>query len=385
MPDIPGGDDGGIPSGDTVATIVQQTLEALTPGGAGPGPVEATEPPPASLLPQALYFMGTDVSGLDQVFRLAADGMTLTQVTFEPANVQSFDISPVDGSVAYVSNNQLLVAAADGSGRRLLVDGGDAQYEFNLTILNPRWSPDGWQIAYGLGGLNFYGLNTGFTTTALTNNIDIMGAGFPIVREGYSPYDYSPDGTKLLVNVHWYEGSTLGVYHPASGSFVQASYPGILCCTANWAPDGSTVHIASPALGLIESGLWRMDPASGMVTTLIPSSDGLTYNFADAPLLGPDGQLYFFFSNLPTIPEGHTPLNMVRSAPDGVTGRALLSDVIPSMNEALWASDASLAVVAISTLGGDYEWQGGALMLYYPDGRPLLALGVAGQSLRWGP
>ncbi|MDO9347980.1 MAG: hypothetical protein Q7T47_01730, partial [Anaerolineales bacterium] len=82
VPDIPGGDDGGIPSGDTVATIIQQTLEALTPGGAGPGPVEATEPPPASLLPQALYFMGTDVSGLDQVFRLAADGMTLTQVTF---------------------------------------------------------------------------------------------------------------------------------------------------------------------------------------------------------------------------------------------------------------------------------------------------------------
>lgn len=138
-------------------------------------------------------------------------------------------------------------------------------------------------------------------------------------------------------------------------------------------------------LGLIESGLWRMDPASGMVTTLIPSSDGLTYNFANAPLLGPDGQLYFFFSNLPNIPEGHTPLSMARSAPDGVTGRALLSDVIPSMNEALWASDASLAVVAVSMPGGEYEWQGGALTLYYPDGRPPFSLGVQGQSLRWRP
>ena len=138
------------PAGDVISTVVAATLQALTPGAAGsPATVTATatasEAP--SLLPHDLYYQTKDGAGHLQVFRLARDGATVTQVTSEPADVDNYDISPVDGRVAYVSNNQLLVAAADGSGRRLLVDGGDAQYEFNLTILNPRWSPDGWQIA----------------------------------------------------------------------------------------------------------------------------------------------------------------------------------------------------------------------------------------------
>ncbi|MDP2976214.1 MAG: hypothetical protein Q8N45_08385, partial [Anaerolineales bacterium] len=128
------------PAGDVISTVVAATLQALTPGAAG-SPATATANEAPSLLPHDLYYQTKDGAGHLQVFRLARDGATVTQVTSEAADVDNYDISPVDGSLAYVSNNQLLVAAADGSGRRLLVDGGDAQYEFNLTILNPRWSP----------------------------------------------------------------------------------------------------------------------------------------------------------------------------------------------------------------------------------------------------
>src|SRR5574341_2439068 len=100
------------PSSDQVATVVASTLQALTPDA------------PGSLTPHTFYYRGTDSAGLTQVFRLERDGTTQRQITSEPVNVDDYDVSPVDGSIAYVANNQLLLVNADGSGRRTLVDGG---------------------------------------------------------------------------------------------------------------------------------------------------------------------------------------------------------------------------------------------------------------------
>jgi hypothetical protein len=59
--------------------------------------------------------------------------------------VNDYDISRIDGSVAYVANNQLLLINADGSNRRVLVDGGavDPNNPFISTISSPVFSPDG--------------------------------------------------------------------------------------------------------------------------------------------------------------------------------------------------------------------------------------------------
>ena len=96
---------------DEVATIVAATMQALTPSAS------ASESPtsvPAGLLPHRLYFVNNDNVGIAQVFRLETDGKTLHQITFEPSAVGSYDVSLVDGSVVYVSNNQLLLINADG-------------------------------------------------------------------------------------------------------------------------------------------------------------------------------------------------------------------------------------------------------------------------------
>ncbi len=45
------------------------------------------------------------------------DGKTQTQLTFEPVNVTDYDVSVVDGSIAYTASNQLLLANADASNR----------------------------------------------------------------------------------------------------------------------------------------------------------------------------------------------------------------------------------------------------------------------------
>jgi hypothetical protein len=89
---------------DQAATIVAQTLQAVTPA------------PSAGLLPHSLYFLNNDGKGIVQVFRLDADGKTLHQITFEPANVDVYDVSTKDGSVAYVSGNKLLMVDVHGAG-----------------------------------------------------------------------------------------------------------------------------------------------------------------------------------------------------------------------------------------------------------------------------
>src|SRR5215216_1303116 len=80
-----------------------------------PSVAEAT-----SLLPHTFYYLRNDSTGLPQVFRIEKDGKTANQITFEPTAVGRYDVSLMDGSVAFVVNNQLLLINADGSGRRVL-------------------------------------------------------------------------------------------------------------------------------------------------------------------------------------------------------------------------------------------------------------------------
>jgi hypothetical protein len=340
------------------------------------------------VLPSALYFETKDDAGRLQLFRLAPDGVTKRQVTSEPVDVGAYDVSPLAGKFAYIANNQLILMNADGSGRTVLADGGppsDAGYT-DKTISSPRFSPDGRILAYGMNGLNFYDLSSGNITQPLTDKFRDAG-GLTIVDEVYSPNEFSPDGSRLLVNVGYYEAGTLGIYDMATGTFNKLNRPegGLLCCTSQWTSDGSAVYVASPVIGMVDPGMWRFEAADGSASTLLPPQNpDSTYNFADVPLLAPDGQLYFLFANLAEIPANHTPLTLVRSAPDGVTGRMnIRPETFTSVNEALLAWDASGIVLVES---GDPNNRGGGAATFYPadDSAPIPLLPEAG-GLRWGP
>jgi Tol biopolymer transport system component len=388
-----------LPPQDQAATIVAGTMQALTPqlpAAANTEAPEATQtsaplptPAPAGLLPHSLYFLNNDSGGLLQVFRMERDGSTTRQVTSEPVAVDAFDVSPKDGSVAYSSNNQLLLVGADGAGRRTVLDGGplDDNNRWNNSVGTAVWSPDGQTLAFGHGGLNFLTLSSGAITTVLQNQVD-TSSGTPMVQELYAPSAYSPDGSRLLINIGLYEGGSYGIFAPSNNALIRLTRSDgtHVCCYMNWQPDGSGLYVTSPLLGLVESGLFHADAGSGNVTTLLPGSaaDG-TYNFADAAQLGADGKLYFFFNNLPTFPtSGHTPLFLVRSDPDGVTDRTQLqADAIQNVNEVLWAADASLAIVVSAPSADVYA--GGQAQVIYPDGRPSVTLMPSAQALRWGP
>ncbi len=110
------------------------------------------------------------------------------------------------------------------------------------------------------------------------------------------------------------------------------------------------------------------------------------YNIPDEPYLAPDGQLYFFFAKVST-PDGfvtRTPLQLVRSASDGVTGRTVISEEnFQLMNEALWAPDASFVIVAYAPIQEVYS--GGQAEIVYLDGRPPVVLTPFAQQMKWGP
>jgi Tol biopolymer transport system component len=380
----------------SVPTIVAQTMQAL--GSPAPSSAPSDTPAPlvtptaANLLPQSIYFLNKDAGGLMQVFRMEADGKTTRQITFEPAKVDAYDVSPKDGSLAYISNNQLFLVDATGAGRRTLVDGGPVNDNNRWTnaVGSPIWSPDGAMIAFSHNGLNFYTLGTGAVSQVLQNQID-NSAGFPMPRELYSPMSFSPDGSRLVVTISFFEGGTYGIYYLSNNALLRMKRAdgGMVCCRVDWIPDGTGLYLSSPTLGMVESGLFFADASTGSVSTLLPgAASNDTYNFADAVRVGPDGKIYFFFNNLPTIPvSGHTPLFLVRSDSDGVTGRTqLLPEAFPAINEILWAPDASLAVLATVDPNAKPEiYQGGQAQIVYPDGRPSVTIAPFVQSMHWGP
>ncbi len=384
-------------SPDQVGTAVAMTLTVAAPGDVSPTAVTTASSPPSSpggaaLLPHSFYYLGSDSAGLTQVFRIETDGVTQGQVTSEPVSVNEYDVSRVDGSIAYVANNQLLLLDADGSNRRIIADGGDMDPNnpFINTISSPVFSPDGQTLAYGHQGLRLYSFATGNSSLILENQIDDVGGGLFVPRELYSPERYSPDGTKLLITLGYYEGASSAIYYPETNALVRlvGGEGALICCDdTEWSADGSSVYAANPTMGMFSSGLWRVDAATGEVTTLLPgdAGDG-NFNVADEAYLAPDGQLYFLFATVPA-PEGiiiRSPLQVVRSAPDAVTGRTVLSTGdFQLLNEALWAPDASFLVAVLAPSPEVY--QGGQAKIVYLDGRPSVVLAPSAQQMRWGP
>ncbi|MBN2119237.1 MAG: hypothetical protein JW730_21885 [Anaerolineales bacterium] len=378
------------PDPDKVGTVVAMTLTALVPAEDS-ATAPATEAP-TDLLPRAFYYLGPDSAGLTQVFRVETDGFTRRQLTSEPVNVSDYDVSMADGSVAYIADNRLLYVNMAGSERRVLVDGGavDPNNPFISTVSSPVFAFDGGTIAYGYKGLQNYSFSTEKSRLLIENQIEAVGDGLFVPRELYSPERYSPDGSKLLITLGYYEGASSAIYDPATQALVrlEGGEGAVICCDdVEWAADSSSIYAASPTMGMFNPGLWKVDAATGKVTTLIQAeAGGGSYNLADKPYLAPDGQLFFFFASIPST-DGmimRSPLQLVRSASDGVTGRTVISDQnFQLLNEALWAPDASFVIVAFAPAQEVY--QGGQAEIVYLDGRPNIVLAPFAQQMKWGP
>lgn len=374
-----------------VETIVAATLSALTAPASNP--TVMPDSASSNILPHSLYFLANDAAGLLQVYRLKKDAKTISQVTFEVGEIEDYAVSPINGSVAFVTNNQLFTINADGSNRSLIVDGGalDENNPFVNKISNPVWSNDGQTIAFGYKGLNFYSIVSEQYNLLIPNQIEDQGNGFIFPRELVFPEKFSPDGNKLLLTLGYYEGASAAIYYPNGGTVVRLNgeQRGIICCdTTQWTPDSSAIYSASPTFGMFAAGLWKVDATTGNVSTLfIGDFDISPVQVADAPLLAPDGNLYFFYASLPNTGDmvNRPPLQLVRSAPDGVTNRTVLRpEIYDNMNEHLWLPDGSFVIITTAPTPDTY-YGGTPVLIYTDETKGSIGLGRFAVNMQWGP
>jgi len=337
---------------------------------------------PSNLLPAALYYIDNG-----QVFRMEQDGKTIKQLTNEPVNVTDYDISQANGSLAFVTNNQLILMNADGS-NRFVIDSGS----------HPAFSPDEKTLAYSHDGLTLFDFSTGTSSLVLVDQ-PLDGS---IPPEFYIPDKFSPDGTKLLLEVGHPPDSpwSAAIYTLATNSLtpITNDNPSLSCCTmyggAEWALDSSSLYAVAttPDSSTPFGALWKVDASTGATTTLIPGSAGegdtLLFYQVFKPYITVAGQLYFFSAKYPeqTDTNRRKSLIPISTKPEDIITNwsVLRGDTFESMNEALWAPDGSLFVVAMSPSQDIY--QGGALMLYYTDmQKSAVQLSQSGSALKWGP
>jgi dipeptidyl aminopeptidase/acylaminoacyl peptidase len=352
--------------------------------------IPATSSPIAGYisLPSSLYFL--EGSGEEsQVWRLTKDGLARVQITSEKAGVDDFAVSPADGSLAIVSNNQLFLLDNDGKNRRLVADGHEAKkededYFFRGLIEKPVFSPAGRTLAFGFDGLHLYNITAGEDRHVLTNLGNLLGETFVYSKEAYHPGPWSPDGKELLIIMTYYEGSTLAVMEPeAEQPFRRLWSSGPVCCLFSWTGDSRSVLVANPYYTGSVPGLWRYDADTGAETVLIPGlrQDG-SIDFTGWLQQLPSGELLFFQSNLERFsPDVGIPMMMTRSDAEG-SNRIQIRPEQFQIITALWAQDGSLAVVLQTSPEG-----GRQLILVRTDGSPLQVL-LEGQLIRdfsWGP
>ncbi len=365
---------------------------AATGGAAPTNPgallAQPTHAVPPTLLPHSLYFLSSR-SGSQQVWRLDADGIGLHQITNEAIAVDGYDVSRADGTIAYVSGNQLYLINSEGSQRRLLVDNSAADRDaedffYTQSISKPSFSPNGETLAYAQNGIWTFELATSQAMQLLTNQLETFDDGSVLPDELYFPQEWGPDNSRLLISVAQGEGGTLAVLDPASDPpLTRFDSLGVFCCQAAWAPDSGSVLVASPYLGLVDAGLWRYDARSGAQSTLLETVSADLYQFAGWPLQAANGDLYYFYTSSADIPEGDQPMYMVHSGADGNSGRAQLRSEGFSLVDALWAEDGSLVLIIQVGTGG--SGNSGPVMLAFSDGRQLIGLLDEAHQLRWGP
>ncbi|MFT3890186.1 MAG: hypothetical protein QM730_01010 [Anaerolineales bacterium] len=218
--------------------------------------------------------------------------------------------------------------------------------------------------------------------------------------ELYIPDKYSPDGTKLLLEVGHPPDSpwTAAIYIPATNTLMPftGNDPRLSCCVyyggANWSADSSSLYTAAttPDASVPFAELWKVDANTGAVTTLIPGSAGdgnmmLMYLHYE-PYLAPDGGLNFFSAKIPeaTGHVNHVPMVIVRTKPEDITANwsILRGDMLDLVDEVLWAPDASFAVVVFAPI--EDQVTGGRAEIVSFNGTNNVPLVDYAENLKWG-
>lgn len=344
-----------------------------------------TLPPPQDLppvLPAPLYYLADG-----QIWRMERDGVNTRQITFESSAIAEFDLAAL--------NNALVYAVGEGASRSIVVLDASGRTElFTGPASQPRIKPDGSAVLYRLDQ-PVPGLIIGEESTPTGVWLSYRSGGRPSLVQAddplppsldpaqevyaYSPVSWSPVGAQFMLF-----GSNIALAGLPGGQLLiknqdtNTELELFTCCEEEvWSVDGSAITVTGGGPGPdMRYGLWRIDPATGSEQDLLESQDDSLLPLVTAARQLADGAVYAFVELAPatdvTFDYPFEP-TMQRIAADG-TLTQLRSERF-RLQEALWATDASGAVVADSN----------PTLRWLPsDGSPARELAMFGSNLRWG-
>ena len=186
------------------------------------------------------------------------------------ASSASAQFSGTNGKIAFVRencdyycNSQIVLMAADGSGKTLVDNNG-----FNDQ--SPSWSPNGQMIAFSRSGQIYTMDSTGANQTATG-------------EYGYDP-TFSPDGTKIA-----FDDGYIYTMNTNGSAVTQITNSGYTDADPSWSPDGSTIAFDRCCASNGRSQIAKVAKTGGTVTLL----DNNGYNDSD-PDWSPNGSTLVF-------------------------------------------------------------------------------------------
>ena len=335
-------------------------------------------------LPAPLYYLQDG-----QIWRLDPDAQTIHQVTSEDAVVEAFDISPMDGSLAYISNNNLVVSDPDGGNQEILLAGAvlpplldeltrlNEMDHITSAIRSPYWSEDGQKIAFINNGLLVYDLEKNQVEPILTytNNLNEQ----TLLADLFS---WSSDGQYFLVSQYAYPIESLhqielGLFRPDNYLYnLSESYS----VTFTWNPETTLLILANAAYGSPQS--LQVCELANMECTLIAEFEPARWYYHYAhPFVTAEDKLFVFMGTTDDGSQIPDTFKLISLHLDGSNRQNLRNDGY-SLATALWSPNGDGIVVVLADETGNFP-TGSMVWLAVTDAPPVSLPVMLADNLRW--
>jgi hypothetical protein len=247
-----------IPSYLTADGLVMDN-QTVIPRTAGTLAFEWAVPPPpvvAGLVMHTdLYFFAYDDKGKAQVWQLPRTGEPPQPLTAESADVIAYALSPDQSEIAYVVADRLIVTDLNGADRRLV-----ATLQLKRLWVRVAWNPDGTQLAFHDGrGVWTVPADGSRPQRALIANQQSENQADAVNDQLYFDPRWSPDGTRLLVGIAYWESAGLGVVDVTTGNLTPLT--NLASNQSRWTNDGRVI-VWAWHWGFEAPGLFLIDPAA---------------------------------------------------------------------------------------------------------------------------
>lgn len=361
-------------------------------------PEAAPTAPPVPLdtgvLPAPVYYLS---SGNQQVYRLARDGVTTTQISSEPVAVTAYDVNPAANLLAYIADNDVYLLDLAGGTRTLKFDGptltDDDPNRFLNSVSSVALSPDGGTLAFTFQGVQTVPTAGDAAPTMVLPSDPAPDFSDPdfVFPEGpirfHYGVDWSPTGGHWLVSFGYFpEAGGIGLYDLASGSFTdlsQLASGAVGCCEFSWFADGSGGVISSDILVYGQPGLSRVDVAGPTVTPIIAPADAPPFRLLRSAWPAPDGSVLTFLAEASEYFDAPF-YQMTRVVADGST--LPVGEFPPYLQlgtDVLWAADGRGVIAGERQYGSAWDAPG-SYRFYTADGNAAFDLPLSGHALQWG-